>query len=135
MLSYEWFLPGRVYIIHIDYVITPTILTTMSQDVLDMLSLPHRTEPVHLIYNAMTVHLKSETKIPDIQAWTANVYRHPLTASVVTVIGLNRFNEHIARSMNATFASSKSWGSTAHTLNDALRLVQTFDKSLPYVNI
>ena len=134
-MSFEWHLQGRVYIVHVPRLITPVTLATMSQGVLDMLNTSSRTQPVHLIYNAESVHLKLELRLHEIQTWTAHVYAHPFTASIVTVIGLNHFNKHVAHSMNTIFASKDHWGRTAHTLNEALRMVHTLDTSLPSVNI
>jgi hypothetical protein len=134
-LSFEWYVPQRIYIIHIVGVITSETLATMSQKVIDMLNAPNQTQPVHLIYNAEMVHLKSDMSMANIQDWTALVYRHPLTASIVTVTGRNRLHKYIAASMNTIFTASKHWGQTTQTLNEALRMVCALDSTLPPMNI
>jgi hypothetical protein len=134
-VAYEWYIPNRVYIIHMNGVVTAELMDTALRDVLGMLNEVQSPNKVHLIYNIEKVRLAAALPLSYILNVTAQLYRHPNTASMVSVIGLNRLHAYLANHAGKAYSRETQQGQGVGTLNDALRFVASIDPSLPILNI
>jgi hypothetical protein len=135
IVEYAWHIPGRVYIIRMEGTVTVNLMETALAHVLGVLNEPDRLDKVHLIYDIETVHLEPAVPLSYILSVTAELYRHPNTASMVSVIGSNRLHAFLANSAGKAYSRDTQQGQAVGTLNDALRFVAFIDSSLPIENI
>lgn len=134
-LYFEWYIPDRIYIVQPVCLMTVEILSAMETQVLTMLHEPDRTAPVHLIFDATQVWLDRHLKPSHLERCSVNLYRHPLTASVLTVTGMNRYYTSFADIMGQIWSRNPHHGRATQTLNEALRFAVHVDPSLPIVNV
>jgi|GEM_PF-5091029 len=134
-LSYEWYIPDRIYIIYPVGVFTPHWLDIMEAHLLDMLHEPYRTQPVHMIFDASRVHFDHFLVMRHLERCSVNLYREPLTGSILTVTGMNRFYTFIANTMSQMLARKPHQGRAMRTLNEAIRFALYIDSTLPPMNV
>lgn len=134
-IEYEWYIPGRVYIIRIEGAVTVSLMGTSLRHVLGVLNESDRLNKVHLIYDIEHVHLEPAVPLSYILSVTAEIYRHPNTASMATVIGLNRLHEFLANSAGKAYSRDGQQGQGVGTLNEALSFVASLDPSLSMLNL
>lgn len=135
IVEYAWYVPGRVYIIRMEGTVTVSLMERALADVLGVLSETDHEHKVHLIYDIESVNLSPDVPLPYILSVTAELYRHPNTASMVSVIGLNRLHEFLANEAGKAYTRNTQQGQAVGTLNDAFRFVASIDPSLPIVNV
>jgi hypothetical protein len=134
-LNYDWYIPDRIFIVQPVGLLTINQLEAMEERVITVLHEPHRLTPVHLIFDATQVWLDSHIKWSHLERCSVRFYRHPLTASVLTVTGMNRCYTFIADSIGQILSRSTRQGRAMRTLNEALRFAACIDPSLPLVNV
>lgn len=135
IIEYEWHIPDRVYVIRIEGAVTVNLMAGALTHVLSILDAASESKQVHLIYHIEKVHLEPAVPLPYIVGVTAELYRHPNTASLISVIGLNRLHAFLANSVGKAYSRENQQGQAVGTFNDALRLLAVTDPSLPIVNV
>lgn len=134
-LAFEWYIQDRVYITHVRGRVTRDTFDEMADNVLGVLNREERARPIHLIFNASQVHIDPGVSVHYMQQWSEQVYRHPRTASVLSVTGMNRLYTHIANMIGYVLFRGSQRGQAVQTLNEALLLVRAIDPSLPPFNV
>jgi hypothetical protein len=134
-VEYEWHIPDRVYIIRMNGIVTASLMDTALRHVLGILNETKHSKKVHLIYHIEKVHLEAELSLAYIFRVTAQLYRHRNTASMVSVIGLNRLHAFLADSAGKAFSRDSQQGQAVATLNEALKFIAFIDPSLPLLNV
>jgi hypothetical protein len=135
IVEYAWYIPGRVYIIRMEGTVTVNLMERALSHVLGVLDETDDMHKVHLIYDIESVHLSPDVPLPYILGVTAELYRHPNTASMVSIIGLNRLHAFLANEAGKAYTRNTQQGQAVGTMNDALRFVAFIDSSLPIENI
>lgn len=129
VVTYEWHVPGRVYIVHFGGVITLTTIEDVIQHLTDVFN--RENHRVHVIFNGEKSNLDLNATFFRLQPLTARLYRHPLGGSIVTVVGMSPLYTYIANTLLTLFAPGGSRGKVLSSLQEAKRYVRSFDSSLP----
>jgi len=115
--------------------VTVNLMESALSHVLGVLNETDHLHKVHLIYDIESVHLEPAVPLSYILSVTAELYRHPNTASMVSVIGRNRLHAFLANEAGKVYTRETQQGQAVGTLNDAIRFVAFIDSSLPIENI